>query len=192
MLLHYSLNMSDLQATKSVSIKNNVVTVNNNIVFESTEEHFAPFAKSLYKHLSTEYSKFYKMSSLCKLGFLATELLLKDEDYSSIAPENISVIIANTSSSLHTDNEYQETIDTIPSPSVFVYTLPNIVIGEICIRHQFRGEGFFFVQPSFDYDFIANTVQSLLSNNRAEMCIYGWVEIDTNEQYEAQLFLAKK
>src|SRR3712207_7060242 len=46
---------------------------------------------------------------------------------------------------------YEQTIchraQFFPSPSVFVYTLPNIVTGEIAIRNHYHGETHFFVIP---------------------------------------------
>lgn len=189
MLPFYLRNMNNI--IKKISIKNYVVQENDTVIFESNEPNFALFAKSIYKNYTIDYSKFYKMSHLSKLGFLAAELLLQGQDYSDLAPEDISLIIANSSSSLHTDIEYQSSIESIPSPSVFVYTLPNIVIGEICIRHNFKGEGCFFIQNKFDYDFINTYVSELFKTKKTRMCIYGWLEIDTEENFEAELYLAR-
>ncbi|MEI7596277.1 MAG: 3-oxoacyl-ACP synthase [Bacteroidota bacterium] len=183
--------MTSLNIIKQIKIKNNTITINDNVVFHSDEETFSAFAKSVYKKNEINYSKFYKMSHLCKLGFLASELLLLDVDFSDIEPEDVSIIIANSSSSLHTDTEYQNTLEGIPSPSVFVYTLPNIVIGEICIKNNFKGEGVFFIQKEFDYEFISNYARNLFENGKTRMCIFGWLEIDSNENYEAVLYLAK-
>ena len=84
-----------------------------------------------------------------------------------------------------------ESVNDIASPSLFVYTLPNIVTGEICIRNNFKGEDAFFVSESFDPGFIENYVNNLLDNNILQTCICGWVELLGNE-YKAALFLWKK
>ena len=95
------------------------------------------------------------MDSLSKLGWLAAEILLKD----SFNKEALSVrkmsglVFANANSSLDTDIKYYETAKDIASPALFVYTLPNIVIGEICIRHNFKGENAFFISEQFDAGF---------------------------------------
>lgn len=183
--------MNNQKIIKSISIKNNTICINDQVVFSSEDDTFAAFAKAAYKNYEINYSKFYKMSHLCKLGFLASDLLLKDLDYSEFAPEDISVIISNSSSSLHTDTEYQETIESIPSPSVFVYTLPNIVIGEICIRNNFKGEGVFFIQKQYDENFMTEYVNTMFNSGKAKMCLFGWVEIDAQENYEAILHLVK-
>lgn len=85
--------------------------------------------------------KFYKMDDLCKLGYVAAEYLLKDKTF---APLEMGMLLANATSSLHTDIRHQQLIDQdgdrAASPAVFVYTLPNVVSGEICIRHKIQGE----------------------------------------------------
>jgi hypothetical protein len=183
--------MNSLNIIKKIAIKNNTVWINDRIIFESTDETFAAFAKALYKKNEIEYSKFYKMSHLSKLGFLASELLLAGVDFTDLNPEDVSLTFANSSSSNHTDVEYQKTIEGIPSPSVFVYTLPNIVIGEICIRNNFKGEGIFFIQNESDFDFISLYVKSLFEQKLTKMNIFGWVEIDADENFEALLYLVK-
>ena len=129
------------------------------------------------------------MSALSQLGFLASEILLKDCDISGFDPGQVSLVLANSSSSLHTDAIYQESIVTKPSPALFVYTLPNIVIGEICIRNAFRGEGVFFIQENFDKEFIFDQAEKLISSGRSTLCLAGWLEIDMEGEYLADLSL---
>jgi len=132
------------------------------------------------------------MDNLSKLGWLASEVLLKNsfrpENY---PPEETGIVLTNASSSLDTDLKYAETIKDIPSPSVFVYTLPNIMIGEICIRNHFKGESAFFVFEHFDASFIEQYVNNLMNNGILQSCICGWVELLGNE-YKAVLFLVEK
>jgi hypothetical protein len=77
------------------------------------------------------------------------------------------------------------------SPSLFVYTLPNIVIGEICIRNHFKGEQAFYIQQEFDAEFIVQQVNYLLDKNIQQACICGWVDV-LKEEYKAILFLVEK
>ena len=90
---------------------------------------------------------------------------------------------------MHSDLVYQKTVEHIPSPSSFVYTLPNIVIGEICIRHGIKGEGCFFIQEEFDREFIFEYVSDLLKKQKTSMSIAGWVDIDMDGDYIADLYL---
>ncbi len=118
------------------------------------------------------------MDNLSKLGWLASEILLKDsfkpEDYK---PEEFGVVLANSNASLDTDLKYFETTKEFASPSLFVYTLPNIVIGEICIRNKFKGENAFFIQEKFDTGFIEQYVNNLVNSNILQACICGWVDV---------------
>lgn len=103
-------------------------------------------------------------------------------------PEEIAVVLSNANSSLDTDYRYFASVSDIPSPALFVYTLPNIMIGEICIRNNFKGENAFFITELFDAAFIATYVRDLLAAGSAQACICGWVEV-LGDRYAAVLFL---
>lgn len=132
------------------------------------------------------------MDNLSKLGWLAAEILLMDSPTrTNYNPEDVGVVLANANSSLDTDLKYFESTKTFASPSLFVYTLPNIVMGEICIRHHFKGENAFFVQEKFDAGFIEQYVNNLVNNNILQACICGWVDV-LMEDYKAVLFLVER
>jgi len=176
----------------SCVISNGIVIRNRCKEFESSHTNLTDVLLSIYQHYQFSYPKFYKMDNLSKLGWLAAEILLKDRSVKvDYKPEDTGIILANTNSSLDNDLKYQHTISDIPSPSVFVYTLPNIVIGEICIRHHFKGEHAFFIQQKFDAGFIHNQVSYLLDNDILQACVCGWVDV-LGEEYKAALFLVEK
>ncbi|MCX6204783.1 MAG: hypothetical protein NTZ19_00840 [Bacteroidetes bacterium] len=132
------------------------------------------------------------MDNLCKLGWLASEILLKESFVKDkYVPEEIGVVLLNKNSSLNTDLKFYQTINEIPSPSLFVYTLPNIVIGEICIRNNFKGETAFFIFKKFNSEFIQQYVNNLFNNNILQACICGWVEF-MDDDYKAVLLLIEK
>jgi hypothetical protein len=180
-----------MEVHRNIEIKDAAVQVDGTVDFSYPERNFNLFAKQVYKHYQIDYSKFFKMSQLCKLGFLTSEILLKGIHLSDVEAEMVSLILANSSSSLHSDIEYQRTIETTPRPSSFVYTLPNILIGEICIRHGIKGEGTFFIQDRFEKDFIFDYVSSLFKARKTTMSIVGWVDIDMDGSYIADLYLLK-
>ena len=163
--------------------------------YQETKE-LNKFLKAIYKLLGMKYMKFFKMDSLSKLGLLGSELLLQNisllEKYKA---EEIAVVLANASASLDVDRKYYDTIkDTenyFPSPALFVYTLPNIVLGEICIRQGFKGENGFFIQQNFDADFIFNYNEDLLANKDQKAIISGWVEVNA-DSYKAVMYLIEK
>ena len=176
----------------SCVINNHRVLKNGKTVFENKHTDLRGFLLSAFNYFGLNYSKFYKMDNLSKLGWLASEILLKDnfraEKY---RPEETGLVLANANSSLDTDLKYFETLKDIPSPSVFVYTLPNIMIGEICISNNFKGENAFFVFDEFDADFMEQYVSNLINNNILQACIFGWVDL-LEEDYKAVLFLVEK
>lgn len=162
-------------------LKNNAVFLDENCYFENKEAtNFSTFAKSLYQFLELKYPKFYKMDVMSKLGFLAFECLLKKVgNFENLNHEKTGIFLANLNSSLETDEKYWATTkgeEAHPSPSLFVYTLPNIVIGELCIRHKIKGEHAFFVFEKLDSAFICNYVNDLLNTKKIDACAVGWIE----------------
>jgi len=176
----------------SCVISNNTIRKDGRELFAVKSSSAIDFLTEAYKRSGINYSRFYKMDNLSKLGWLASELLLQDsfkkENYK---PEEVGIVFSNANSSLDTDLRYMESVKDIASPSLFVYTLPNIVTGEICIRNNFKGEDAFFVFDSFNADFIEKYVANLLDKNKLQACICGWVDFIGNE-YKAALFLVEK
>jgi hypothetical protein len=173
-------------------ISNNVVYSNGKAMFENREADVNAFLLSVYQHLEAKYPKFYKMDNLAKLGFLASEVLLKDSAISEKYGDNaIGIVLTNSNSSLDADIKYYDQAKTAASPALFVYTLPNIVIGEISIKNKFKGENAFFVFDAFDAAFVEQYVAYLLNNNILQACICGWVDL-LKDDYKAVLYLVEQ
>lgn len=178
--------------TASCAISHHTVYKNGQSVFANPDADLAGFLLSVYQFLDLKYTRFYKMDNLSKLGWLASEVLLKNSFHpENYRPEETGILLTNSNSSLDTDLRYVQSIRDIPSPSVFVYTLPNIMIGEICIRNHFKGETALFVFEHFDAGFMEQYVNNLMNNGILEVCICGWVELLGND-YKAVLFLVEK
>jgi hypothetical protein len=163
-------------------IRNSQAFLNQQILPIGGVSTLNEFLKTIYQHLQLDYPKFFKMDELCKLSFIAAEMIWKDFPVKESKEGEVAIIFSNSSSTLETDRRHQESIQDkenyFPSPAVFVYTLPNIAIGEITIRHKLKGENSFFVTEHFDTAFISQYVNSLLKNNRAEMALTGWVNYE--------------
>jgi hypothetical protein len=183
---------TDRYITATTGIYNNQVSKNGSLVFQSAAEPVSSLLDDLYRQLNIAYPKFHKMDRLSKLGLLGTEILLKDNfDKSRYQPDETGIVLCNASASLDTDIQYYKTVEAGPSPALFVYTLPNIVIGEISIRHRFTGENAFFVFKTFDATFIAQYIDGLFDEDLVKACIGGWVEL-LGENYRAFFFLVEK
>ncbi len=166
------------------AIKNQAVYKNGICIYEDEEsETIKDFAKGVYKNLELKYPKFYKMDELCKLSFLASEVLLKNNEIE--IDEETALVLANKASSLDTDRKHQKSItdkeNYFPSPAVFVYTLPNIALGEISIKNKLKSENAFFISESFDADFILKYAKMLIDSEKATQVICGWADLDTDK-----------
>ncbi|MBD79174.1 MAG: 3-oxoacyl-ACP synthase [Crocinitomicaceae bacterium] len=176
-------------------IRNGKAWVNGQEVFSSSTS-YDEFIKELYRDQKIGYPKFFKMDRLSKLGLVTSELLLSDQKISEeYSPDKIGIYLANNAASLDTDREHQNTIqnrnDYFPSPAIFVYTLPNIVVGEIAIKQKIKGPNNFFIFDKFDASFFASYVTDQMKLNKSETCLFGWVNVD-GEEYDSCLFLAEK
>ncbi len=172
---------------KFINIQKDVIFENGICLFKNEEDGFSAFMKKVYKERGIAYPKFYKMDDLCKLAFIAAELLLEGED-----EKDIALLLSNREASLDTDQKHQQTIQDaeayFPSPSVFVYTLPNITTGEISIRHGLKSESAFFIAERFPAERVQHYAHYLLNAKKAEKVLCGWVHF-LNGAYKADFYL---
>ena len=149
---------------------------------------------AIYKQKIDDYPKFYKMDGLCRLGFVASELLLQAEGKSRYEEcDDRAVVLFNRSSSISSDKKYLESIlnkdNYFPSPSVFVYTLPNIVTGEIAIRNHYHGETSFYILPSKDEAQMKEVVETLSMDSGTKSVLTGWIDYEDEDHFEADLMI---
>lgn len=160
--------------------------------------------ENLYRSGRMNYPKFHKMDSLCKLGFVASELLLQEYSREQKRPaakgaeefgESCAVAFAGRYGSLANDIKYQESIQPenyYPSPALFVYTLPNIVTGEIAIRNGIKGETNFFLLKEKDWSRIEMLMETLMVERSVSSIVGGWLDYLDGEHFEADIKFYKK
>ena len=149
--------------------------------------------KQLYKELQIDYPKFYKMDTLSKSAFIGTELLKEHLPYiENYKDDEIALIFSNSGSSADTDKKFYHSYskEGAPSPALLVYTLPNILIGEIAIRNKWFGENLFTVSSKFNGDFFENYCNLILSKN-SNACMCGYIEA-LEDKIDAFLFFVEK
>ena len=164
-------------------INNHTVKVNGKTVFNKQENAEDDWARQIYKYLKIDYPKFYKMDALSKFTILGTEALKANHpEINNYGDDEIALIFSNCNSSADADIQFQNSyvVDKAPSPSLFVYTLPNILIGEVAIRNKWYGENLFFIRKEFDAAFFKSYCDILLAGN-TKACLCGWVESLNNE-----------
>lgn len=138
----------------------------------------------LYSSMNIQYPKFYKMNLLCKLGFLTCEKLIPNGWKRDVqpAPDKIATIFFNKYASLASDHFHHKYLheDQLPSPSVFVYTLPNILNGELAIRHGWTGyNAFFAAQNEEEMDYVLHNARI---SQVFDYVVTGWVETDLSRK----------
>ncbi len=144
----------------------------------------------IYKQEIGNYPKFYKMDILSRLAFVITELLRKGP-HTTDNGQQMPIILFNHSSSVVADRQFLDTIkdaeNFFPSPSVFVYTLPNITTGEVAIRHHLCGETSFYILPDKDEALMKQILEASLAGTSATSVISGWIDAESETSYECEL-----
>ncbi|MDD2294182.1 MAG: hypothetical protein PHD07_08250 [Bacteroidales bacterium] len=161
-------------------ITNRSVVLNGEKIFTAKGENSLNLTE-LYRNRGIDYPKFFKMDNLAKSGFLGAELALRTLGLDTVTPKKgTAVIFMNSSSSLDDDIAYQQTIKSgenyFPSPSVFVYTLANIVTGEVAIRNKIMGESSFYIFEKFSANNMQSIIEQAFTNTSLDMVVCGWVE----------------
>lgn len=156
----------------------------------------------LYRSHVGDYPKYFKMDPLSKVGFIAAELLLQAEQPGAVeqrrcyGTDQRGILLFNRAGSLGADSLYQATIQDpenfFPSPALFVYTLPNIVTGEIAIRNKYYGETNFMVIDHYDEALIARQAEGAFLDPQTQSLLCGWVECSDRDTFEARLSILLK
>jgi len=160
----------------------------NGVAFQRSQPEATP--ESLYRNLGCNYPKFFKMDILCKTAWIGAEYLIMTENgpiYEGMDKTRIAVVLSTGYGCLEVDKKYQQSISSIPSPALFVYTLNNIMLGEICIRHGFKGEQTCFANEAFNAEELYFWVKDLLENRGMDACLCGWVDAAVN-RFEVSMY----
>lgn len=175
-------------------IASNTIWRNQEVLLSEDGVDSLEFFKSAYKFLKVKYPKFYKMDALSKLAFLAAEVLL-GSPLSEVKNQDVALLFSSRSGSLDTDIKHQNSISDVdnyyPSPAVFVYTLSNICLGEVSIRHGLQSEHSFFISEEYPSDLLFASTEYLLQTDAATKVVCGWIEL-VGEDYECMLYVIEK
>lgn len=145
-----------------------------NLCFEHSEMNPRNILSMSFKALVIAYPKFYKMDLLSCLGFLAVEWLSPEIDKSQ--PFDTGIICSTYHGCLAVDKAFNHSRETFASPALFVYTLPNIALGEICIRNHIKGPQVCLIEEGSNAGLLCENALNLLNRNRARHCIIGHID----------------
>lgn len=183
--------MEELFITDVCKIYSQKVVLNNEILVEDLQSiDVTSFLKNAFKLMEYQYPKFFKMDVLSKLTILASEPILEKQ-----TTKNIALVFMNKSGSLDTDLKHQESIKNqqayYPSPANFVYTLANICLGEVSIKHKLETENIFFMSETVDANLLYNYANYLILHKNLDKVLCGWTEV-LDQEYQATLYLVEK
>ncbi|MEI7730893.1 MAG: beta-ketoacyl synthase N-terminal-like domain-containing protein [Verrucomicrobiota bacterium] len=126
-----------------------------------TELHWSWFFPS-------DSSRIARMDLMCRLGLMAAELLESGlEGWDSARRERVGVCVETCAGSLATDVRFLQT----PKPTLFTYTLPSTVIGELCIRYRLKGPVLCLISESPAQESVLREAVTWLTQNDAEACL---------------------
>lgn len=184
-----SLEKVNVDVLRTVLVESGRILLDDKEVYSSESDEFQDFIRSAFKTVCGPNMKFYKMDSLSKLGYVASEVLLDGIEYSE---EDCGLILSGVYGSLDTDIRHQQIIDTetdaSASPAVFVYTLPNVVEGEISIRHHIKGENTWFWSDDRSLSDVREYAALSMSAQDMKYCIVGHIDF-LNGRYFAKFEL---
>ena len=183
----------ELGCSHSVRLTDSSLTIDGREI--ATEARGRDLLTEIYRKHIGDYPKFYKMDPLGRLVFIASELLVKQEKE---APEGSgrAVLLFNRSSSIVADRSHLSTIEDrdkfYPSPSVFLYTLPNIVTGEIAIRHGYKAETSLYILEDRDPKLMSEVVRASFAKSEIRDMVCGWADCSSADSFEAELKIIHK
>lgn len=172
----------------------------NKLIINDKEIHIENLASnipdSIYRSMKISYPKYFKMDMLSKVGFIVSELMLRDAGFDiETKKKEMAIALFNSSASSDDDIAYLESIKDkdsyYPSPSIFVYTLPNIVAGEIAIRNKILGETSFFISKNYNPQMIYQQVCNIMSKPSTKYILCGWCEYFKGH-YDVRLMIVTK
>jgi len=176
---------------RTVKIIDKCICVDGKEVFKDDSDNFSfhDFIREAHRRSGDANPKFYKMDDLCRLGYVACGLLL---DGISFGEEECAVVISGKYGCLDTDMHHQQVIDAdgdaSASPSVFVYTLPNVAAAEISIRHHVKGENVWFCSDDRQLNDIRDYAGVLMDADSLRYCVAGHLDF-INGNYFAKFEL---
>ena len=156
------------------------------------EDEGAARITRLYKECLADDPRFYKMDLYSRLAYVGTGILARD-NLAGCAPQDIGLLLFTQNGSVLADRKHLSTFskEYYPSPAVFVNTLPNVVLGEIAVTHQIKGETTLVMLARKDRETMKSILAATLRATRPAALITGWVDCESENAFQASLQLLK-
>ena len=182
-----------IRAAHTLRMTTDTLTINEEKI--ETSANGKALLTELYKSRIGDWPKFYKMDLFSRLAFTAAELLIQKETKEE-QEEIHDIILFNRSSSVIADRNHLATLgdeeNFFPSPSIFLYTLPNVVTGEIALKHSYTGETSLYILNDRNEALISQIIEASMATSRSRRLIAGWVDCSDENTFEADLKILTK
>lgn len=177
---------------REVVIGDGCVKVDGEVVFVDENADYHAFIRDAFKAGGGQNMKFYKMDDFCKLAYVAADRLLEGIDFGE---EECGMVLSGRYGCLDTDMKHQQIIDSEgdagASPTVFVYTLPNVAAGEVSIRHHIKGENTWFWSDDRQMSDIRQYAGMMMAAQDLKYCMAGYFDCIAGK-YEAVFKLLER
>lgn len=175
--------IESLKVIASFEMDQQCIQHNGEVIDEISFTNASETLKERYKKYKLKYPKFHKMDLLSKAVILGNYFIKK------AIPKNSTplVMLFNESASMQSDLQhiYQYNAYDTASPGIFVYTLPNICIGEVCIKNDWKSPSGFLLFPKEHFEKYLETVAIEMSKNDSEYAFTGFVEVVEDDIFVA-------
>lgn len=182
------IKMKKPEAIHSVHLTESALTIDDRMI--PLEHSGKAILTEIYKTRLDDYPKFYKMDVFNRLVYVASQLLVKEEN-AEVQDEKRAIILFNRDTTVVADRKHISTIwdrsEFFPSPSLAIFTLPNIVAGEVAIRNHYKGETSFYILDHKDDVLMRHIVEATFNCSSVRSMITGWVNCSTEDTFEADL-----
>ena len=169
-----SQNEPSLYIHQYLQWNDNQVRLNGQLLFQFVGETSLDTCVEFYKNAAFNYLKFFKMDLLSKAAFLSAQMVIPKEIEEN--KSKIATFLSSKSGCIDVDKKFEDSINDIASPALFVYTLPNIMLGEICIVNGFKGEQMCTLSEDADSDWFEFYIGDLIRRRDTEAALCGHIE----------------
>ena len=158
------------------------------------EARGAALVTEIFKKFLADGSRFFKMDLYSRLAYVGTSLLAKDA-LAACDPEDRAMVIFTENGSVLADRKHLSTFSNpeefFPSPAVFINTLPNVVLGEIAVKNDIKGETTLVLLPRRDEAAMHRIVEATTAATKPSALLCGWVDCAGEDSFVADLKLMK-
>jgi len=171
--------MEGMRILSTTTYRNGRFTVDGKELASSTGDIDQDLTNA-WAAMKVELPRFVRMDRNSKLVSIAAAPFFTAEGIITKYPKDrIGMVIMGTHGSMETDQRYLDQLlaENHASPGLFVYTLPNIAMGELSIQHGLHGSGLCLLSEAPDVGQLRDACEILLRDHDMEAVICGWANI---------------